>query len=319
MPKACQIQGGIKMRCNNYNGLIKEICEQYPNIDLPGYLADNLQLPLDKAELLAGRIEKQILQKTAEGTKQKKLTIIEPATEEEQAKTANYAVDCLVPKEFDFFLKWLLNELGYEASPEMYAPTDWGIDVVATKDGEKVAVQAIRCPRTHKVTETAIQLMQEIRGDCPKALVISTAPFSEEAKTAAERAGIELWDAEALNQKINQAKEHANIQGKTELPPYKGTLLQSLLALEETKIFRIETRAEGKYDVTLPGVKYPLLTFQAQNGIVLYCIERIKYNEPVNEADGEVILGFDKTNQPIGPKDEEAYGVVTQYLEQFLE
>jgi HJR/Mrr/RecB family endonuclease len=305
------------MRCNNYNGLIKEICEQYPNIDLPGYLADNLQLPLDKAELLAGRIEKQILQKTTEGTKQKKLAIIEPATEEE-SKTATYAADCLVPKEFDFFLKWLLNELGYEASPEMYAPTDWGIDVVATKDGEKIAVQAVRCPRTHEVTETSIHLMQEIRGDCPKALVISTSAFSEQAKAAADRASIELWDAEALNQKIAQAKEHANIEAKTDFPQFKGTLLQSLLALGEGKIFRIEPRGEGKYDITLPGVKYPLLTFQAQNGIVLTCIERIEYNEPVTEADGEVIVGFDEANQPIGPKDEEAYGLVIQYLEQFL-
>jgi HJR/Mrr/RecB family endonuclease len=306
------------VRCNNYNGLIKEICEQYPNIDLPGYLADNLQLPLDKAELLAGRIEKQILQKTVEGIKQKKLTIIEPATETELT-TVTYAADCLVPKEFDFFLKWLLSELGYEASPEMYAPTDWGIDVVATKDCEKVAVQAVRCPRTHKVTETAIQLMQEIRGDCPKALVITTATFSEQAKVAAERARIELWDTETLNQKITQAKEHANIEAKTDFPQYKGTLIQSLMALEETKIFRIEPKSDGKYDVTLPGVKYPLLTFQAQNGIVLTCIKRIEYNEPVTEADGEVIVGFDEANQPVGPKDEEAYGLVSQYLEQFLE
>jgi hypothetical protein len=308
------------MRCNNYNGLIKEICEQYPNIDLSDYLADNLQLPLDKAELLTGRIEKQILQKSVGGKRQKRLAIIERATaEEEQPKTVSYTVDCLVPKEFDFFLKWLLSELGYEAQPEMYAPTDWGIDVVATKDGEKVAVQAIRCPRTHKVTEIAIHLMQEIRGDCPKALVITSAYFTAQAKASAEKASIELWDAEVLNQKIAQAKEHANIEAKTDFPQYKGTLLQSLMALEETKIFRIEPRGEGKYDVTLPGVKYPLLTFQAQNGIVLYCIERIEYNEPVNEADGEVIVGFDEANQPIGPKDEEAYGLVIQYLEQFLE
>ena len=48
---------------SNFNGVIKEILEQYPNIDLAEYLADNLQLPMEKAEVLASRIEKQILQK----------------------------------------------------------------------------------------------------------------------------------------------------------------------------------------------------------------------------------------------------------------
>ena len=40
---------------SNFNGIIKEIMEQYPNVDLAGYLADNLQLPADKAEVLAAR------------------------------------------------------------------------------------------------------------------------------------------------------------------------------------------------------------------------------------------------------------------------
>ena len=264
------------MRCNNYNGLIKEICEQYPNIDLSGYLADNLQLPLDKAELLAGRIEKQILQKTVEGIKPKKLTIIEPATEEEQSNTI-YAVDCLVPKEFDFFLKWLLSELGYEASPEMYAPTDWGIDVVATKDDEKVAVQAVRCPRTHRVTETAIQLMQEIRGDCPRALVITTAVFTEQAKAAAERAGIELWDAEVLNQKIAQAKEHANIEAKTDFPQYKGTLLQSLIGAGRDEDFPNRTQSRRQIRRNPAGRKVPIADFPSteRHRSLLYRAHRV--------------------------------------------
>jgi HJR/Mrr/RecB family endonuclease len=307
------------VRCNNFNGLIKEICERYPNLDLPGYLADNLQLTLDKAEVLAARIEKQLLQKTSEGTKQNNLRVLEKALEEEPLNSCNYHVDCLSPKEFEYFIKWLLGELGYEAQPEMYAATEWGIDVVATKSGEKVVVQALRCPGTFRVTETAIRFTHEIRGDCPKALVITTAYFTERARAAAERAGIELWDSEALNQKIAEVREHINLEVQTNFPQYKGSLLHSLLALTETKTFLIESKAEGKYDLHLPGVKYSLLTFQAQNGIVTRCILRIKYNEPISEDQGEVIIGFDETNLPIGPPDEEAYGLVLQYLEQFLE
>ncbi len=319
MPQARKIQGGLNMRCNHYNGVFREICEQYPDIDLPGYLCDNLQLPLDKAEMLAERIERQ-LQKTAVNKKPRSLSLIEKGTAEEApAKKLNYWVDRLAPREFEYFLKWLLSDLGFEAKSEMFAATPWGIEVVATKDAQKIAIQAIRCPTTHRVTQTAIELTQETRGDCPQALVITTAYFTQAAKEAAERAGIELWDIEALNQKITQAKEKVDSEEQASFPEFQGSLLQSLHALGESKIFLIEAKADGKYDLHLPGVKYPLLTFQAQNGIVTRCVLRIKYNEPVTEEQGEVIIGYDENNQPVGPSDEEAYRLVTQYLEQFLE
>jgi hypothetical protein len=100
------------------------------------------------------------------------------------------------------------------------------------------------------------------------------------------------------------------LEVQVNFPKYKGTLLDSLLSLGETKTFQVETKADGKYEVNLPGVKYPLLTFQVQNGAVNRCVQRIKYNEPVNEADGEVIAVADE---------EHAYGLVMQYLELFVE
>jgi HJR/Mrr/RecB family endonuclease len=295
---------------SNFNGVIKEILEQYPNIDLAGYLADNLQLPMEKAEALATRIEKQILQKASGGKEVKTLRLLEKAAEEEQSQTGNYPFEVLSAKEFEYFIKWLLGELGYEAQPENYAATEFGVDGVVVKDGEKVAVEALRCPITHKVTDSIIQIAQEKRGDCPKALVIITATFSDSAKVEAQKAGIELWDNEVLQQKIKEAKNRVDLEVQVNFPKYKGTLLDSLLALGETKNFLIESKADGKYEVNLPGVKYPLLTFQAQNGAVTRCAQRIKYNEPVNEPDGEVIAA---------DSDEQAYGLVMQYLEQFIE
>jgi HJR/Mrr/RecB family endonuclease len=302
---------------SNFNGIIKEILELYPNIDLPGYLVDNLQLPLEKAEVLASRIEKQLLQKT-QGTKGvKMLRLLEKSAEEMQ--TNAYAVDCLSEKEFEYFIKWLLGELGYGVQPENYVATQFGLDCMAIKDGEKVSIQAVICPRTYRVSEAIIPIALESKGDVQKALVITTSCFAEQARVEAEKADVELWDIETLNQKIKGTKEHVKLEEQTYFPKYKGTLLQSLLALGETKSFLIEAKAEGKYDVLLPGVKYPLLTFQAQGDIVTRCICRIKYNEPVTEADGEVIVGADESNGRVGPDDERAYGLVMQYLEQFLE
>jgi HJR/Mrr/RecB family endonuclease len=295
---------------SNFNGIIKEIIEQYPNIDLAGYLADNLQLPMEKAEVLATRIEKQILQKASGGKEVKTLRLLEKAAEEEQSQTSNYPVDVLSAKEFEYFIKWLLSDLGYEAQPENYAATEFGVDGVAVKDGEKVAVEAVRCPKTHKVTDSIVRIAQEKRGDCQKALVITTSSFTDSAKAEAEKAGVELWDIEVLEEKIKEAKNRVDLEVQVNFPKYKGTLLDSLLALGETKNFLIESKADEKYEVNLPGVKYPLLTFQVQNDVVTRCVQRIKYNEPVNEADGEVIAA---------DSDEQAYGLVMQYLELFLE
>jgi hypothetical protein len=302
-------KGDLKLR-SNFNGAIKEILEQYPNINLPEYLMDTLQLPSDKAEMLAAKIEKQILQKPQGDKVAATLRLLEKAAEEEGTQTGNYPLGVLSIKEFEYFIKWLLGELGYEAEPESYAATEFGVDAVAVKDGGKVAVEAIRCPKTHKVSASIIRIMQEKRGDCPKALVITPATFTDTAKAEAEKAGVELWDNEVLQQKIKEAKNRVDLEVQVNFPKYKGTLLDSLLSLGETKTFQVESKADGKYEVNLPGVKYPLLTFQVQNGAVNRCVQRIKYNEPVNEADGEVIAVADE---------EHAYGLVMQYLELFVE
>jgi HJR/Mrr/RecB family endonuclease len=304
---------------SNFNGIIKEILEQHPNIDLAGYLADNLQLPMEKAEVLAARVEKQILQKASGGMKVKTLRLLEKTSEEEQSQACCYPVDVLSPKEFEYFVRWLLGELGYEGEPENYAATEYGVDGVAVKGGVKVAVEALRCPKTHKVTDSIIRIAQAKRGDCPKVLVITTATFTDAAKAEAETAGVELWDNEVLQNKIREAKNRVDHEVQVNFPKYKGTLLDSLLALRESKNFLIEAKADEKYEVNLPGVKYPLLTFQVQNGKVVHCVQRIKYNEPVNEADGEAIITNDEANRRFGPDDEQAYQQVMQYLELFLE
>lgn len=301
----------------SFNGILKEVVEKYPNIDLPEYLADNLQLPLYKAELLASRIEKQITQKSL--SKAVKTIELFKKSNQVPARSRVYLVDCLSEKEFEYFIKWFLGELGYEAKVEDFVITQFGVDAVVIRSGEKVSVQAIRCPRTHQVTEAIVKITQVLRGDCPHALVIATAQFTESARVEAEKAGIELWDIDIFNQKIAEAKDRLDSEVQANFPKYRGTLLKSLLALDATKNFLIEAKPEGKYDVHLPGVKYPLLTFQAPRGVVTRCICRIKCYEPVTEAEGEAIIDTDEANRRVGLDGEKAYEAVIEYLEQFLE
>ncbi len=275
-------------------------------------------MPLDKAEALASRIEKQYLQKR-EGTEQK-LDLLQKAEETDVPQPSGYPLDSLSNSEFDYFIQWLLEKAGFKIDQKNQR-TNWKVSLVAKKDDQKVAVQAVLCPKTHHVSEAIIPILQETKRltECQRAIAISTAHFTESAKAEAKKLGIELWGADAIVQKISELNEKADKEVQACFPKYEGSLLQSLLALRENKTFLVATKAEGKYDIHLPGVKYPLLTFQAQNGAVTRCVFRIKYNEPVTENDGEVLIGSDDAGNRNGPQDAQAYEAIIQYLEQFLE
>ncbi|MCW3984171.1 MAG: restriction endonuclease [Candidatus Bathyarchaeota archaeon] len=300
-----------------FNGILKEIIQQYPNIDLSGYLADNLQLPLDKAEALADRIQKQYIEKI--GVTEEKSPLFVRREESDLKKNKTYPIDRLSVKEFEYFTRWLLEGAKFEI--EQLRGMDWGLTLVAKENGQKVAVQTVRCPRNSYVSEAILPIAEETKSRfcCEKVLVLATAYFTEQAKAEAEKRGIELWDADTLAKRISEMIAKSELEVLACFPKYQGSLLKSLLALDETKNFLVTPKTEGKYDVYLPGVKYPLLTFQAQNGRVVRCVFRIKYNEPVNENDGEVLIAFDDSLNSTGPDEAQAYEAVIQYLEQFLE
>lgn len=307
------------MRQNRFNGVLQQIIEKYPNVEVVEVLQDELRLPLDKAEVLAGRIEKQILQKQDKTNRKILKTVTENPADIEQKQTT-YALDSLSSKEFESFTKWLLQELGYDIHPENVQAT-MGVDYIATHGYEKTVFLARKYPKTSLVSVTIVLMAQQAKQiyECQKTIVLVTASLSEQAKQEAERLKIELWDAEALDGKILEIKRMMEQEVQAGFPKYKGNLLDSLLGLSERKDFKIEQRSGEKFDVYFPGVNFPLLTFQVQNGVVIRLVYRIKYNEPISETDGEALIRSDKNGNRFGPKDQEAYAQVTEYLEQFLE
>lgn len=308
------------MRILKFKGILGEIFGQYPNVVISEFLQERLQIPDFKAEELAARIENEYseeLRKTEQNFVRK---LFEKASESDfSVKTNFYSVGSLSVKEFENFTRWLIKELGYEIQSQSFV-TDWGVDLVATKDGEKIAINTRRYPLTHKVSNSIILIAQETKRafECTRSIVLVTTHFTQQAIIDAQNACVALWDIDTFAMKIAEVIKKADMGVQPLFPSYQGSLLQSLKELGKTKTFIIEPRAGDKSDLTLPGVKFPLLTFQVRDNKVSRCVFRIKYNEPVGEAEGEALIKTDHTHR-IGPDEETAYALILNYLEQFLE
>jgi len=302
------------------NGVVEEIIKRYPNIDIADFLQEKLQISDYKAEELAARIEKECCKKLKKSGQYFVGQLLEKTDESELSKTSVYSVDSLSEREFERFAKWLLEELGYEIHPESHSVNS-GVCLVATKEGNKIAILTKKTLRNSNVSNSVILKSQEAKGTygCTRSIVLTTSYFTQRAKVDAQKFNIDLWDRDTIDVKITEVRKKAELEEQTCFPPYKESLLQSLLRIEETKDFIIEPKTEGKYDLHLPGVKYPLLTFQAHGNDIVRCVFRIRYNEPVGEFTGEAIISTDSNNNRSGPDSEEAYALIIKYLEQFVE
>jgi hypothetical protein len=310
------------MRYLKLNGILGEIVDRYPNIDVVEFLQNNLQIPVNKAEDLAARIEKQFCQKRI-GKPEQNQDKANPEKLNEckmSSRISAYSVDCLSEKEFERFIKWLLEELGYEMYPGKCS-SDLGVNFKVVRGDEKSEILSIRPPKNNKTPNSIVLKTEEAArtNGCQRSKVITSSYFSQQAIIDAQKLNVELWDRDTIATKIDEARNNAELEQHSCFPPYRVSLLQSLLRLEETKDFIIEPKADEKFDLHLPGVKYPLLTFQAQNEEVIRCVFRIKYNEPVGEFDGEALIRTERNNDRYGPDGNQAYDLIIKYLEQFME
>jgi len=307
-----------------FNGLIGEILNCYGNIDLVQFLEKRLDIPEYKARILAERIESNFNLKTAYELKERSQELRPRENEEkEDAKRAGiniYALDNLSGREFEYFLKWLFEEMGY--SVELTKITaDSGVDLVVNKDSEKTAVQAKRYKRTMKISNNVILKThggKDIYG-CNKSMVVATSYFTEQAIKDAKKLNIELWNRDTLSAKIDETNEKVReSQEEVHFPKYKGSLLKSLLSLENMGIFVVERKGNNKYDIHRHGIRYPVLSFQDRGlNTVTRCVFRIKNNKPVEEYEGYALIRSDRHSR-YGPYEERAYQKVIEYLRQFL-
>jgi hypothetical protein len=300
-------------------GVLAEIIKRYPNVDLVEFLQDELQLSPSKAENLAQKIEKKYLQKPSEAKKSLRKILENPAFGESPPE-GTYAVDCLSDIEFKNFLRWLLEALGYKVRLDK-GTIGWGIDLVVEKEDETIAVVARKYPKNIRVSGDVLLVSEKARQtyECKRSIIAMTARLTADAKEEAERLGVDIWDRDILAKKIADVHRKDTVESPLAFPEFGDSLLTSLLRLEESKDFIIERRVNGKFDLFLAGVKFPLLTFQSEGARVMRCVFRMKNYQPIGEAEAQALIWTDENNNTLGPNDMEAYDAVTRYLKDFIE
>ncbi len=307
-----------------FDGLLGKIKDNYSkSFNLGVFLQKELNISSQKAELLAEKIKLLIdfdsLPK--DDTKHTVEPILKEKDDKKDLKFNIYSLDNLSGKEFEEFLKWMFQELGF--SVELTKVTaDSGVDLVLKKDQEKIAVQAKRYNRNTKVSNEVVLKTYGGMGvyKCHKSIIITTSYFTNQAKNDAQKLEIELWDREFLSAKIDQISNSlSNNKHEIKFPDYKGNLHKSLLNLKLMNIFEIEKKENGKYDVYRHGIKYPVLSFRESFNNITHLSFRIKNKQQIPEygSDSWSLISSDRGNI-YGPSGEPAYQQIIQYLSQFI-
>ena len=133
------------MLLQKFSALLNEIVTNYPD-NLPKYLEQKLQIPDNKAKELAQRLEDNFKLKLNHEIRRKLDDCSAPSeflNKKDEKNFSIHSLDCISGKEFEQFLKWLFEELGYIVRLTSLA-TDSGVDLVLVKNKEKIAVQAKR-------------------------------------------------------------------------------------------------------------------------------------------------------------------------------
>ena len=109
------------------------------------------------------------------------------------------------PQEFEVRIGELFKGMGYDV--EVTPPTkDYGIDIVAKKDGDTLAIQVKKYAAGNNVGAKDVQqtlgAMWKVKAD--QSILITTSGFSVYATEQAKEAPIELWDKEILHELVRK-------------------------------------------------------------------------------------------------------------------
>lgn len=130
-------------------------------------------------------------------------------------------VDHMTGEEFEYFLCTYFKELGYKAKTTPMV-NDYGADVIASKDGEKIVIQAKRYKEN-----VGIKAVQEVIGareyyKADKAIVITSSYFTPNAKNLAQSGNVELWDRTKLKSVMTQVQGRVIIDDMKKEPEYQN-------------------------------------------------------------------------------------------------
>ncbi|WLR53786.1 restriction endonuclease [Mesobacillus subterraneus] len=119
-------------------------------------------------------------------------------------------IDKMTGVQFENFVKVLLEKLGYENVQVTKASGDEGVDILAYRNGKKIAVQCKRY--SSKLTNSAIQEVFSGKHfyNCQEAYVITNSYFTENAQILAKKHKVELIDRDRLFDLVESVNGSSN-------------------------------------------------------------------------------------------------------------
>lgn len=213
------------------------------------------------------------------------------------------------PKEFEIMVAKFFKMQGYDTKLTPYSG-DWGIDVIATKGKEKVAVQAkMYGDSARKVSRLAMMQLYGAMAyqDCTRAVMVTNGECMEDALIVAEKLGIEVVYLDKTPQLVD-AEKAIEVQTKAEskptgimefndvweryIIPLQGKLLKDgnrtneILKVDWGGITRRTSKGKiGRMSIEDFRMAYGLLE---RNGSA----ERSEINQVVNRCSSGIVLVF---------------------------
>lgn len=109
--------------------------------------------------------------------------------------------------DFEKFIAKLFRAMGYETRVTQ-ASNDYGIDVVAEKRNEKIAIQCKRYgpgnPVSNRDVQRLLGAMQLKNVQANHSIIITTSHFTVQAREQAKECAIELWDKQDLKKMVKK-------------------------------------------------------------------------------------------------------------------
>lgn len=115
------------------------------------------------------------------------------------------AIDALEGSEFEQYIASLFCKLGYKAHPTKKS-RDFGVDVVAHRGPERLAIQAKRYSQAVNLKAVQEVVAGMHKYNCNKSMVVTNNYFTSSAVELAEHSSCELIDRDGLARLIMQAQ-----------------------------------------------------------------------------------------------------------------
>lgn len=139
------------------------------------------------------------------------------------SKSGIAEIDLMDGRTFEIFLGTFFRRLGYGVEVTRYRG-DYGADLVISKSGRRIAVQAKRWSK--RIGVKAVQETVAAKGyyNADAALVVANREFTDPARRLARANKVELWDRGVLITKLLAVRSERNATADSEAPSVEQPL-----------------------------------------------------------------------------------------------